>query len=90
MMGKVKLRIIALPILLLLLTSVSAMPARTWKPGVYGGDYFSYEMYGIYTSNRSNTTIPIPEFEKNNTDLTRINTTSSLAQVHQIYTSISK
>ena len=41
------------------------MSARTWKIGVYGGDYFAYEMYGIYTSNRSNTTLSIPEFEKN-------------------------
>ena len=87
MIGKEKLRIIALPILLLLLTSVSVMSARTWEPGVYGGDYFVYEMYGIYTSNRSNTTISIPEFEKNNTDWTRINITSiSGSEVYQIYT----
>ncbi len=87
MIRKVKLRIIALPILLVLLTSVSAMSARTWKLGVYSGDYFAYEMYGIYTSNRSNTTLSIPEFEKNNTDWTRINITStSGSKVNQIYT----
>ena len=82
-------QLIALPILLLLLTSVSATSTSsiTFTPGVVSGDYFAYEMYGVYTSNRPNATIVIPEFEKNNTDWTQIIVTAvSGSTVKQTYT----
>lgn len=65
----------------------SGLSSREWTPGVSSGDFFTYKMFGVYTSNRSNATIAIPQFEKNNTDWTRI----SISNVHgsvinQIYT----
>lgn len=84
---RVKLQTISLLVLLPLLASASAMSARTWAPGVSSGDYFTYQMFGVYTSNRSNTTIPIPQFENNNTDWARINITAvSSSMVYQVYT----
>lgn len=84
---KLKTQIIALPVVLLVLVSLSAIPTRTWTPGVQSGDYFTYEMYGVYTSNRPNTTIAIPQFEQNTTDWTRINITRvSNSTIYQIYT----
>jgi hypothetical protein len=71
-----KMRLISLPILLLLLTSVNATSSRTFTPGVATGDYFTYEMYGVFSTNIPNTTIIIPEFEKNNTDWTQIKITA--------------
>ena len=49
-----KIRLISLPILLLLLTSISATYQRTYTPGVAAGDNFTYEMYGVYTSDIPN------------------------------------
>jgi hypothetical protein len=44
-------------------------------------------MYGVYTSNRSNTTMVIPQFEYNNTDWVRINITGvSGSMIYQVYT----
>lgn len=84
-----KMRLISLPILLLLLTIVNATSSRTFTPGVAEGDYFTYEMYGIYTSTIPNTTIIIPEFEKNNTDWTQIKITgvasSTIEQTYTLY-----
>jgi len=84
-----KMRLIYLPILLLLLTSINATSSRTFTPGVTEGDYFTYEMYGIYTSSIPNTTIIIPEFEKNNTDWTQIKITavagSTIEQNYTLY-----
>ena len=82
-----KIRLISLPILLLLLTSINATSSRTFTPGVTEGDYFTYEMYGIYTSSIPNTTIIIPEFEKNNTDWTQIKITAVAGStIKQTYT----
>jgi hypothetical protein len=84
-----KMRLISLHILLLLLTSVNATSSRTFTPGVATGDYFTYEMYGVYTSNTPNTTIMIPEFEKNNTDWTQIKiaavTGSTIKQTYTLH-----
>ncbi len=84
-----KIRLISLPILLLLLTSINATSSRTFTPGVAEGDYFTYEMYGIYTSSIPNATIIIPEFEKNNTDWTQIKITavagSTIEQTYTLY-----
>ncbi len=82
-----KIRLLSLPILILLLTSVNAASLRTFTPGVVEGDYFTYEMYGIYTSNIPNTAIIIPEFEKNNTDCTQIKITAVMGStIRQTYT----
>ena len=82
-----KIRLISLPILLLLLTSLNATSSRTFTPGVAKGDYFTYEMYGIYSSNIPNTTIMIPEFEKNITDWTQIKITEvASSTIKQTYT----
>jgi hypothetical protein len=84
-----KMRLISLPILLLLLTSINATSSRTFTPGVAEGDYFTYEMYGIYTSSIPNNTIIIPEFEKNNTHGTQIKITavagSTIKQTYTLY-----
>ncbi len=64
-------------------TSVSA--SNTWTPGVAEGDYFYYDMYGVYATNQSN--LVIPEFEYNNTQWTRINITQVEGSiVNQTYT----
>jgi len=57
-------------ILLIFLFPTIANPAvpQTCIPGVEKGDYFTYEMYGVFTSNRSNSTMLIPQFEYSNTD----------------------
>jgi hypothetical protein len=85
---KEKIQILVSFILVLfLLASPSAMSSQTWTPGVRSGDYFTYEMYGIYTSNRPNVEIAIPEFERNTTLWTRINITAVLgSNVYQVYT----
>lgn len=62
-------------------------PTGEWVPGVSSSDYFTYEMYGVYTSNRSNTTINVPSFERNNTEWVRITITSvSGSVISQVYT----
>jgi hypothetical protein len=81
------MKIIHVAVFLLLLglfASVCASETKTWAPGVAVGDYFTYDMYGVY-ANQSN--LAIPEFEYNNTAWTRINITKieSLV-VYQIYT----
>ena len=82
-----KIRLISLPILLLLLTSLNATSSRTFTPGVTTGDHFIYEMYGIYSSNIPTTTIMIPEFEKNITDWTQIKITAVAGStIKQTYT----
>jgi hypothetical protein len=69
-----------------LLLSGNAFAARTWIPGVGEGDYFIYEMYGVFISNRSNTTLVIPQFEYNNTQWVRINITRIEGSlIHQVY-----
>jgi len=74
-------------LVLFLFASPSAMSTQTWTPGVGSGDYFTYEMYGIYTSNNPNVEIAIPEFERNTTLWARINITSVLDSIiYQVYT----
>lgn len=83
-----KLEAIAVSILFLSgLVSPSKISANTWTPGVSEGDYFTYEMYGIYASNHPNMTLTVPTFEQNITEWVRINITSvSGSIVNQIYT----
>ena len=84
---KVKIQVFALILVFSLLASGTTTLARTWTPGVVGGDYFYFEMYGVYSSNRSNITIAIPQFECNTTDWTRINITDvSGSSVYQVFT----
>ena len=81
------MKIIQVTVFLLLfglLASVCASETKTWTPGVAVGDYFTYDMYGVY-ANQSN--LVIPEFEYNNTAWTRINITQIEGSVvYQIYT----
>jgi hypothetical protein len=85
---KVKIQVIVSFMLVLsLFGSPNAKSAQTWTPGVGSGDYFTYEMYGIYTSNSPNVEIAIPEFERNTTLWARINITSVLGSIiYQVYT----
>ena len=60
---------------------------RTWEPGVAEGDFFYYEMYGVFTSSEPNAVIEVPPFEQNNTEWVRIDITRvSGSVVYQIYT----
>jgi hypothetical protein len=75
------------PLLLLIsLFSITCTSADSiWTPGVCKGDYFYYEMYGVYQTNQSS--LVIPQFEYNNTDWTRIYITHIEGSiVDQIYT----
>jgi len=85
---KIKIQVVISFILVLsLLASPSAISMQTWTAGVRSGDYFTYEMYGVYTSNRQNIEIAIPEFEKNTTLWTKIKITAVLGStIHQVYT----
>lgn len=81
------LQVFALLLVLSVFASEEPLLTRTWVPGVAKGDYFIYEMYGVYTSNRPNATIKVPPFENNNTDWVRINVTEvSGSIVYQLYT----
>jgi hypothetical protein len=83
---KIQVVVIAM-ILFSWLASPHDMPKREWTPGVSSGDYFTYEMYGVYTSNRSNSSINVPSFERNSTDWVRITITSvSGSVISQVYT----
>lgn len=74
-------------VLFSLLAGPHDLVKREWTPGVSSGDYFTYEMYGVYTSNRSNASINVPSFERNNTDWVRITITSvSGSVISQVYT----
>ena len=71
----------------LLLASANATGLKTYATGVVNGDYFIYEMYGVFNSNRSNTTLVISQFEYNNTEWVRINITDvESSVVYQVYT----
>jgi hypothetical protein len=66
---------------------LKATSSRTWEPGVAVGDFFYYEMYGVFTSSNSSTVIEVPAFERNNTDWVRIDITGvSGSVVYQVYT----
>ena len=67
-----------------LFASGCASETKIWTPGVAVGDYFTYDMYGVYANNSN---LVIPEFEYNNTAWTRINITQMEGSVvYQIYT----
>jgi hypothetical protein len=85
---KHKNQIILIFILILsLFCSIHFTQARDWTSGVFPGDYFTYEMCGVYSSTNEKTTLTIPQFEKNNTDWTRIEITAIEGSVvHQMYT----
>jgi hypothetical protein len=82
----------ASPIVILLLllscfTSAKTTSARTWEPGVSKGDFFYYEIYGVFTSSNSDAVINVSPFERNNTDWLRIDINDVNGSiVHQVYT----
>jgi hypothetical protein len=84
---KRKFTVVALLLCLSSLACAKAVSARTWAPGVAEGDFFYYEMYGVYTSSDPNATIEVPPFERNNTDWVRIDIADvSGSIVYQVYT----
>ncbi len=77
----------ALFLLFLLLASADASVLKTYAPGVVNGDHFTYEMYGVFASNRSNASLVIPQFEYNNTEWVRINISRvEGTMIYQVYT----
>ena len=76
--------------LLLCLSCVAclkATSARMWESGAAKGDFFYYEMYGVFTSSDPNAVIEVPPFERNTTDWVRIDITGvSGSIVYQVYT----
>ena len=48
---------------------------KTWNPGVATGDFFCYEMFGVYAFSNESLAADIPQFERNNTDWLRIEVT---------------
>jgi hypothetical protein len=78
---------IALLLSLTCLANLKATSDRTWEPGVAKGDFFYYEMYGVFNSSDPNAAVEVPPFEHNNTDWVRIDITGiSGSLVHQLYT----
>lgn len=78
---------ILLVLILTCLAHLRATSSRTWDPGVVKGDFFYYEMYGVFTSSDPNAVIEVPAFEQNNTDWVRIDITGiSGSVVYQVYT----
>jgi hypothetical protein len=82
------IKLITAVLLFLCLSQAAKMAiSESWTPGVVVGDYFTYEMYGVFISNLSNTTMVIPQFEYNNTQWVRINITSvEGSKINQLYT----
>lgn len=69
------------------LAYLNATSSMTWEPGVDKGDFFYYEMYGVFTSSNPSAVIEVPAFEQNNTDWVRIDITGvSGSVVYQVYT----
>jgi hypothetical protein len=84
---KPKLQAAIILLIILLPTSANATAPKTCIPGVEKGDYFTYEMYGVFTSNRSNMTMVIPQFEYNNTEWVKISITHvDGSKIYQVYT----
>lgn len=84
---RLKLQFVVLFLFALSMLSLHDAGSDAWTPGVAVGDYFTYQMYGVFTSNRSNTSMVIPQFEYNNTQWVRINITGvDGSVVHQVYT----
>jgi hypothetical protein len=60
---------------------------RTWEAGVAKGDFFRYEMYGVFNFGDSDASFVIPPFERNNTEFVRIDITEVQGStVNQRYT----
>jgi hypothetical protein len=84
---KEKLSVTALVLFLFLIISAETILAKSWTPGVAKGDFFCYEMYGVFTSSDLNDLIEVSAFEQNNTDEVRIDITGvSGTVVYQAYT----
>ena len=84
---KEKLLVTALILVLFLIISAEIILAKSWTPGVAKGDFFCYEMYGVFTSSDPNDIIEVSAFEQNNTDEVRIDITEvSGSVVYQAYT----
>lgn len=84
---KLPLSILGLFLLSLLILNGNMSATSSLKPGVVKGDYFIYQMYGVFTSTGSDSNLPIPQFEYNNTNWVRINITQvSDSIVYQAYT----
>jgi hypothetical protein len=84
---RLKLQIVVLLLFALSMLSLNAAGSDVSTPGVATGDYFTYQMYGVFTSNRPNATLAIPQFEYNNTQWVRIDIASvEGTTVQQVYT----
>ena len=82
-----KLPVIVLILLVYCFAWLETASARTWTPGVAKGDYFYYEMYGVYNSSNPNSVFEVPKLERNNTEWVRIDVTEvSGSTVYQVYT----
>lgn len=74
-------------ILLYCFASAKTTSAKTWEPGVSKGDFFYYEIYGVFTSSNSDAIIDVSPFERNNTDWLRIDINGVNGSIiHQLYT----
>jgi hypothetical protein len=72
---------------LICFANLKATSSITWEPGIAKGDFFYYEMYGVFNSSDPNAAIEVPPFEHNNTDWVRIDVTGiSGSVVYQVYT----
>ena len=86
-MMKERLLTITLILSFLFVFFTRAFSTETWTPGVSKGDFFCYEMYGVFTSSDSYDVIEVPSFEQNNTDRVRIDIAGvSGSIILQIYT----
>jgi len=84
---KEKLSVTTLILFLFLIIFAEAILAKSWTPGVAEGDFFCYEMYGVFTSSDLNDFTEVSAFEQNNTDEVRIDITGvSGSVVCQAYT----
>ena len=84
---KEKLSVTTLILFLFLIIFAEAILAKSWTPGVAEGDFFCYEMYGVFTSSDLNDFTEVSAFEQNNTDEVRIDIAGvSGSVVYQAYT----
>ena len=82
-----KLSVTALILFVFFVISAENILAKSWTPGVAKGDFFCYEMYGVFTSIDPDDIIEVSAFEQNNTDEVRIDITGvSGSVVYQAYT----
>jgi hypothetical protein len=82
-----KLLVVPLIVCISCFILVETALAELGEPGVVEGDFFVYEMYGVFNSNDPDTVIEIPTFERNTTDWVRIDIAEVYGSiVHQVYT----